>query len=168
MKYSQSKSCLPISTIIRICVDRRSYLPELYNCNYFQRGSMYDINGGLKWFNKCVIKIVVVFSALSRKKSSTRRVTIVEQELHTLPEHPSSLLGFSGVRVTRSLVLCVCFIDHCLSFCTFSFGHCVFCLRFTDFDYLSISQVWESPGQKRFVWYPCRRHVYYVKLKLDI
>jgi hypothetical protein len=24
--------------------------------------------------------------------------------------------GFSGVRVTRSLVLCVCFVDHCLSF----------------------------------------------------
>jgi hypothetical protein len=31
----------------------------------------------------------------------------------------------SGVRVTRSLVLCVCFVDHCLSFCPFSFGHCV-------------------------------------------
>ena len=34
---------------------------------------------------------------------------------------------FSGVRVTRSLVLCVCFIDCCLTFCTFSFGHCVVC-----------------------------------------
>ena len=33
----------------------------------------------------------------------------------------------SGVRVTRSLVLCVRFVDHCLSFCTFSFGHCVVC-----------------------------------------
>ena len=30
-------------------------------------------------------------------------------------------------RVTRSLVLYVCFVDHCLSFCTFSFGHCVVC-----------------------------------------
>jgi hypothetical protein len=30
---------------------------------------------------------------------------------------------FSGVRVTRSLVLCECFVDNCLSFCTFSFGH---------------------------------------------
>jgi hypothetical protein len=29
---------------------------------------------------------------------------------------------FSGVRVTRSLVLYVCFVDRCLSFCTFSFG----------------------------------------------
>jgi hypothetical protein len=27
----------------------------------------------------------------------------------------------SGVRVTRSLVLYVCFVDRCLSFCTFSF-----------------------------------------------
>jgi hypothetical protein len=34
---------------------------------------------------------------------------------------------FSGVRVSRSLVLCVCFVDRCLSFCTFSFGHCVVC-----------------------------------------
>ena len=34
---------------------------------------------------------------------------------------------FSGVRVTRSLVLYVCFANRCLSFCTFSFGHCVVC-----------------------------------------
>ena len=31
----------------------------------------------------------------------------------------SSPLVFSGVRVTRSLVLCVCFVDRCLSFCPF-------------------------------------------------
>ena len=46
---------------------------------------------------------------------------------------------FSGVRVTRSLVLDVCFVDRCLSFCTFSFGHCVVhlyvLLRYTDSDY---------------------------------
>ena len=35
--------------------------------------------------------------------------------------------NISGVRVTRSSVLCVCFVDRCLSFCTFSFGHCVVC-----------------------------------------
>ena len=34
---------------------------------------------------------------------------------------------FSGVRVTRSWALCVCFVDRCLSFCPFSFGHCVVC-----------------------------------------
>jgi hypothetical protein len=31
---------------------------------------------------------------------------------------------FSVFRVTRSLVLCVCFVDRCLSFCSFSFVHC--------------------------------------------
>ena len=51
----------------------------------------------------------------------------MEQELLTLPEHLSSPPVFSGVRVARSLVLCACFVDHCLSFCTFSFGHCVVC-----------------------------------------
>jgi hypothetical protein len=34
---------------------------------------------------------------------------------------------FSGIRVTWSSVLYVCFVDRCLSFCTFSFGHCVVC-----------------------------------------
>ena len=58
---------------------------------------------------------------------STRRVPLVERELYTLPEHQSSPPVLSGVRVTRSLVLCVCFVDRCLSFCTFSFGHCVVC-----------------------------------------
>ena len=43
--------------------------------------------------------------------------------LLTLLENLSSVL--SGVRVTRSLVLYVCFVDRCLSFCTISFGHCV-------------------------------------------
>ena len=32
---------------------------------------------------------------------------------------------FSRVRVTRSLILYVCFVDRCLSFCIFSSGHCV-------------------------------------------
>jgi len=38
--------------------------------------------------------------------------------------HPRILVR---VRVTRSLVLCVCFVDRCLFFCHFSFGHCVVC-----------------------------------------
>ena len=36
----------------------------------------------------------------------------MEQELPTLPEH----LGFSWDCAARSLVLCVCFVDSCLSF----------------------------------------------------
>ena len=57
----------------------------------------------------------------------TRRMPLVEQELPTLLEHMSSPPVFSGVRVTRSLVLCVCLVDHCLSICVVSFGHCGFC-----------------------------------------
>ena len=48
-------------------------------------------------------------------------VPLVEQEQRTLPKHLSSSTVFSGVRVTRVLVLCVCFIDRCLSFNTFFF-----------------------------------------------
>jgi hypothetical protein len=42
-----------------------------------------------------------------------------KQELLTLPQHLSSPPVFSGVRVTRSLILYVCFVDRCLSFCVF-------------------------------------------------
>ena len=35
---------------------------------------------------------------------------------------PQSIPGFSGVRVTRSLDLYVCFVDRCFSFCTFFFA----------------------------------------------
>jgi hypothetical protein len=41
----------------------------------------------------------------------------VEQELLTLPEHLSSPPVFSGARVIRSLVLCVCFVDRCYNAC---------------------------------------------------
>ena len=50
-----------------------------------------------------------------------------KQELLTLLGYLSLPPVFSGVRVTLSLVLCVCFVDRCLSFCTFSFGLCVVC-----------------------------------------
>ena len=43
----------------------------------------------------------------------------------TLPEHLSSPPVFYVVRVARSLVLYACFVDLCLSFCTFSVEHCI-------------------------------------------
>jgi hypothetical protein len=43
----------------------------------------------------------------------TRRVALVEKELLTLLEHLNSPLVLSGVRITRSLVLYVCFADRC-------------------------------------------------------
>ena len=50
-------------------------------------------------------------------------------------EYPGPFLRsppvFSGVCVTRSLVLCVCFVDRCLSFCPFFFWP-LCCLFFLD------------------------------------
>ena len=52
---------------------------------------------------------------------------------------PEFIPGFSGVRVTRSLVLCLCFVDRCLSFCTFLLAILLsVLLRFTDSDYLPL------------------------------
>ena len=48
---------------------------------------------------------------------------LMEQELFSLPEHTSSPSVFSEVRVTRSLVLCVCFVD---SVCPFNFKSMIF------------------------------------------
>ena len=59
-----------------------------------------------------------------------RRVPLVEQELLTLQEHPSSPPIFSVVCVTRSLILCVCFVDR---FCPLSFGHYVVCPSIYEF-----------------------------------
>ena len=75
------------------------------------------------WFNSKTW----LFSFGSAPKRIERAIYKVEQELFTLPEHLGSHAGFSGVRVTQSLVLYACFVDRCLSFCTFSFGHYVVC-----------------------------------------
>ena len=59
---------------------------------------------------------------------------LVEQELSVLLEHMSSPPICSGVCVTRSLVLCVCFVDRCLSFFILAIVLSVR-LRNTDSDY---------------------------------
>ena len=65
----------------------------------------------------------------------TRRVPLVERKLLTLLQNLSSSPVLSGVRVTRSLVLCVCFVDRCFSFCTFVLAIWLsVLLRFTDSD----------------------------------
>ena len=68
----------------------------------------------------------------------TRRVSLVEQELLTLPVHLRSPPDCSGVRATRSLSLC--FVDRCLSFCPFFFWP-LCCLSFLDLQIL-ITSLW--------------------------
>jgi hypothetical protein len=49
---------------------------------------------------------------------------------------PGFTSGFSRVRVTRSLVLCVCFVDRCLSFCYFLLTIVLsVLLTFINYDY---------------------------------
>jgi hypothetical protein len=57
----------------------------------------------------------------------TQRVSLVEQELLTLPKDLSSPPVFSGVRVTRSLVWYIYIVDPLFVFLNFSFVHCVVC-----------------------------------------
>ena len=65
------------------------------------------------------------------------RVSLVEQELLAHSEHMSSYLlpVLSWVRVTRYLVLCLCFVDRCLYFWTFFFW-LLCCLSFFDWRIL--------------------------------
>ena len=66
--------------------------------------------------------------------SDTRRVTVKQHEHHmtwkscwtpVYIDKYNNNKNISGIRVT--LVLYVCFVDRCLSFCTFSFCHFVVC-----------------------------------------
>jgi hypothetical protein len=85
-------------------------------------GRLFNLNG----FFFCSFELVVCLPVFLFP-TNIRRVPLVEQELPTLPEHQSSPLVFDVICVTRSLVLYVCFVDRCLSFCTFSFSRCVVC-----------------------------------------
>jgi hypothetical protein len=64
-----------------------------------------------------------------------RRVPLLEQELFTLQEQLRSPTILSRVRVTRSLILCACFVHRCLSFCHFVLVIVLSVLRFTDSYY---------------------------------
>ena len=58
----------------------------------------------------------------------TKRVPLMQQELITLPEFTPSPPGFRGVRATRSLVSCVCFVIVVCPFIFFFWPLC--CLSF--------------------------------------
>ena len=107
----------------RFCTRRISYWRRGRFCFQFWLTAMEYLYH--KWPRVCSTcrKHFLVFSSFT----TYHRVPLVEQELLTLPEHLSSPPVSDEVRVTGFLVLCVCFVDRCSSFCTFSFGHCVVC-----------------------------------------
>jgi hypothetical protein len=94
----------------------RIYCGHYVGSCFFGQYLIEGYDGGLKisWNSK--EKHITIFLALFPQSCSN---------LH--PEHLSSPLVFSGVHVSPSLVLCVCFVDCCLSFCPSSFGHCIVC-----------------------------------------
>jgi len=53
----------------------------------------------------------------------TRRVPLVEQELLTRSDHPSSPLVFSVVRVAQSSFLCICRFFFCPLYCLSFLAH---------------------------------------------
>ena len=67
------------------------------------------------------------------------RVRLAEKELLTLPYYLNSPPVFTVVPVTRSLVLYVCFVDRCLSFCSYFFWP-LCCLFF--FDLQNLNTLW--------------------------
>ena len=89
---------------------------EEEKCKYVLFSSVTDF-----WWSQ----MLHMFDVTKFKTRLTRRLSLVEQELPTLPDHLSSPPVFSGVRVTLSLVSYICIGHRCLFFCTFSFGHCV-------------------------------------------
>jgi hypothetical protein len=58
---------------------------------------------------------------------------IEEQALLIFPVHLRSPSVFIRVRVPKFLTLYVCFVDHCLSVCPFSFGYCDVCPSISGF-----------------------------------
>jgi hypothetical protein len=72
--------------------------------------------------------------------------------------------GFSGVHVTRSLVLYVCFVDRCLSRCTFSFVHYVNCSSSFQANDNDIIQMFE----KAMCWAPEGKIITFKEWKEDL
>jgi hypothetical protein len=102
-------------------VQRYFFLEAYLNFLYFG----YHVK--VIWFSCRKFFFFFNYLTLSVPNEGTECHSRIVSTLLTLPEHLSSPPVFSGVRVTRSLVWCVCFVDRCLFFCTFSIGHCIVC-----------------------------------------
>jgi hypothetical protein len=114
---------------------------------------------GIRMFPKTGIILNARWNVTRMSWKTGTVVTLVKQELLTLPKHLSSTPVFSGVCVTRSLALSVCVINHCLSFCPFSFGHCVVCSSSTYGFWLPLwylqtllNMIWTSVLKKLVYW----------------
>ena len=91
---------------------------------------------GYHWFFLHEITVVKIMNNMNvcsahsylfpQSRFSTKGATSATGTAYPSGAHEFTLV-FSGIRVNRYLVLYVCFVDRCLSFCPFPFGHCVVC-----------------------------------------
>jgi len=113
----------------RICdsIHKVNRMMTLFNVKLNRHARQYITWWKLKWIFSGWFGNVL-------KKEKKKKVSLVKQELLTLPEHLSSPSVFSGVRVTRSLALCVMFYSSL--FVLFLLAIVMSVLRqFTDSDY---------------------------------
>ena len=73
------------------------------------------------------ISLIIASSILNKRDDNQKCITRKMYNVCITQFQDISVHKTSGVRVTRSLVLYVYFVDRCLFFCTFSCGHCVVC-----------------------------------------
>ena len=105
-----------------------------FHCKYIITQKYY------KWPRICSVFVITIKSfphswlIVGFVKRVTRRVPHVEQELLILPEHISSPLTFSGVRVAWSLVLCIMFCRSLFVLFLLAIVLCV-SLRSADLDF---------------------------------
>ena len=94
---------------------------------------------------------------------------LVEHELLTRPEHLSSPPVFSGVCVTRSLVLCIMFVDVVCLFVLFLLAIVLSVLRFMDSDYpFGISKLFLDKYEPRLALCNSNGNCSFVLHKCDI
>ena len=102
---------------------------------------VFDINNSKIYRNNHTLLTLIAYTMITGFVTRlTRRVPLVEQVLLTLPEHLSSPPVFSGVHVTRSLVLCLMFCRSLFVLLSFFFWP-LCCLFFFDIRILITSLV---------------------------
>jgi hypothetical protein len=67
-----------------------------------------------------------MFTVTSGKSINTTGATSGTRTVY-LYGAPGFTPSFNGIRVAQYLALYACFVDRCLSICTFPFDHCIFC-----------------------------------------
>jgi hypothetical protein len=65
--------------------------------------------------------------------------------ISTFPEHPSSTPVFSGIRIVRTLVLCACFVDHCLPLSPVTASDYPLVYSYSSLIYLYLIRLGDTP-----------------------